>query len=128
VSKLTLVIRIIFGLTFFVFGLNGFLNFLPQQPFPEGVAGEYIKILLNTGYFFPLLKLVEVVCGLAILAGFFVPLALVIIAPVVIHINFFHIFLTPPIGLGLILLAMNVYLGWAYRKSFTEVLKMKTAL
>jgi hypothetical protein len=95
---------------------------------PEGAAGELINALLQTSYFFPLLKLVEVLCGLAILTGFFVPLALVIIAPVVIHINLFHIFLTPPIGLGLILLAMNIYLGWAYRKSFSEVLKMKTAL
>jgi putative oxidoreductase len=128
VNKLTLVIRVLFGLIFFVFGLNGFLNFLPQQPMPEGAAGELINALLQTSYFFPLLKLVEVLCGLAILTGFFVPLALVIIAPVVIHINLFHIFLTPPIGLGLILLAMNIYLGWAYRKSFSEVLKMKTAL
>ncbi len=127
-NKLTLVIRVLFGLIFFVFGLNGFLNFLPQQPMPEGAAGELINALLQTSYFFPLLKLVEVLCGLAILTGFFVPLALVIIAPVVIHINLFHIFLTPPIGLGLILLAMNIYLGWAYRKSFSEVLKMKTAL
>ncbi len=127
-SKLTLVIRVLFGLVFFVFGLNGFLNFLPPQPFPQGVAGEMIDVLLKTTYFFPLLKIVELLCGLAILTGYFVPLALVIIAPVVIHINLFHIFLTPPIGLGLILLAMNVYLGWAYRKSYAELLKMKTAL
>lgn len=127
-AMLTRIIRILFGLIFFVFGLNGFLDFLPKTPPPQGVAGEYIATLIKTGYFWPLLKACETVCGLAILIDFFVPLALVVIAPVVVHIFLFHIFLSPPLGLGLFLLVSNLYLGWAYRHSFSGVLKPRTSV
>lgn len=124
-DKLTLAVRLLFGLIFFVFGLNGFFDFLPKTPPPEGVAGEYISALIKTGYFWPLLKGCEVLCGFAILTGHFVPLALIIISPVVLHIFLFKIFLSPPLGLAIYLLISNAYLGWAYRSSFAELLKTK---
>lgn len=127
-NYLTHGVRIIFGLVFFIFGLNGFFDFLPKTPPPQGIAGEYIAALIKTGYFWPLLKGCEVTCGLAILSGLFVPLALVVIAPIVLHIFLFHIFLSPPLGLGLFLFVSNLYLGWAYRNSFAGLLKTKTTL
>ena len=65
--------RILLGLTFFVFGLNGFLNFLPQQSnIPEG-ALAFAGALLKTGYMFPLLKSTEVIAGALLLSNRFVP-------------------------------------------------------
>ena len=69
----------------------------------------------RTGYFWPVLKGCEVACGLCLLSGYFVPLALVVVAPVVVHIFLFHVFLSPPLGLGLFLLVAEAYLGWEYR-------------
>lgn len=122
-DKLTLVVRVLFGLIFFVFGLNYFFNFFPKTPPLQGPAEEYISVLMKSPYFFPLLKVCEVVCGLAILSGYFVPLALVIITPVVVQIFLFHIFLAPPVGLGVFLFVSNAYLGWAYRDYFAGLFK-----
>ena len=119
------VVRIVFGLIFFVFGSNYFFEFLPPQPEPLGIAGEYISALIKTGYFFPVLKVCEISCGLALLMGFFLPLALIVIATIVVQITLFHAFLSPPLALGLTLLLMNIFLGWAYRKSDAEILKAR---
>lgn len=124
-TQATKVVRILFGLIFVVFGINYFFEFLPPQPAPQGIAGEYISALLKTGYFFPVLKVCEISCGIALATGFFVPLALIVIAPIVVQIFLFHIFLAPPISLGVTLLLMGLFLGWAYRKSYAEILKMK---
>ncbi len=94
-QKVYLVARLLLGLNFFVFGLNGFFNFMPAPPpMPEG-AQAYLGGLMAAGYFFPVLKFTEVVCGLALLSGFFAPLALIILAPITIQIFLFHFFLTP---------------------------------
>jgi hypothetical protein len=113
--------RLGMGLVFAVFGLNGFLHFLPQPPL-EGPAGAFAGALAATGYMFPLIKATEVAAGLMLLSNRFVPLALAIIAPVVVNIFAFHTFLTPPNPLAIVLLAANVYLGWAYRDAFRPML------
>ncbi|MEM9072566.1 MAG: DoxX family protein [Myxococcota bacterium] len=124
-SKLPIAARLLLGLIFFVFGLNGFLNFLPQPPVPEA-AGSFLGALAASGYFFPVLKATEVAVGAALLSNRFVPLSLVVIAPVSIHILLFHAVLAPSnmvVAVGVIVL--NAYLGYAYRESFRGVLKAK---
>lgn len=86
--------RYLLGLVYFVFGLNGFLQFIPVPPLPEGAA-NLMGAFASTGYFFPLLKGTEVIGGLLLLSGRFVPLALVVLAPITVQIFFFHAFLTP---------------------------------
>src|SRR5438132_7666163 len=86
--------RILLGLVFFVFGLNGFLHFIPQPPM-EGPPAQFIGAMLATGYLFPLLKTTEVLGGLLLLSGRLVPLALTVLAPVVVNIVAFHLFLAP---------------------------------
>jgi putative oxidoreductase len=93
-NKITLSTRTLLGLIFFVFGLNGFLNFIPMPPHPEA-ANNFLGALAATGYFFPVLKATEVITGFLLLTGFFAPLALVILAPIVLQIFLFHFFLTP---------------------------------
>lgn len=121
-GKMTLVARILFGLAFTVFGINGFLNFLPP-PEPSAEGGAFLGALMATGYFFPFLKIVETVCGVLILIGRWVPLALTVIASVVINILFYHLFLDPAgLPLPLVLMVLGVYLAWAHKGRFASVL------
>lgn len=122
--NLTLIARIVLGLIFTVFGLNGFLNFLPTPELPGG-AGEFIGALLGSGYFFPFLKLTETVCGLLLLTNRMVPLALTILAPVVLNIILFHIFLASApeaIAVPILAVVLLVYLAYSYRSYFAGVL------
>jgi uncharacterized membrane protein YphA (DoxX/SURF4 family) len=119
-SRLPTVARVILGLVFVVFGLNGFLHFLPQPPPPTRALG-FVGGLASTGYFFPLLKATEVVAGALLLAGF-VPIALTLLAPIVVNIVAFHTFLAPgnwPV-VGLVL-ASEIYLAVVHRAAFAPL-------
>ena len=93
-AKIDMLAQALLGLVFFVFGLNGFFQFLPMPEMGEA-AGAYFGGLAATGYFLPVLKIVETVCGLLLLLRLFSPLALVLLAPVVVQILLFHAFLDP---------------------------------
>jgi uncharacterized membrane protein YphA (DoxX/SURF4 family) len=71
--------RLLLGGIFFVFGLNGFLGFLPQPPLSDA-GGAFLGALAATGYMFPLIKGTEVVAGLLLLGNRFVPLAITLLA------------------------------------------------
>ncbi|RMG46396.1 MAG: DoxX family protein [Acidobacteria bacterium] len=116
--------RVLLGLIFFVFGLNGFLHFLPM-PELAGPARSMMEALAGTGYFFPVLKLVETISGAALLADLFVPLALVLLAPVVVQIALFHLFLDPAgLPLAAVIVVLEAYLGFGvYRERFAGVLR-----
>lgn len=124
-NKLTLAARLLLGLLFLVFGLNGFLQFLPT-PDVNAQAGAFLGALAQTGYTFPIIKGIEVVAGVALLAGFFVPLALILLAPIVVNIALFHIVLAEngyPMVIGI--LGLMFFLAWSYRASFAGVLRAK---
>jgi uncharacterized membrane protein YphA (DoxX/SURF4 family) len=110
---LPLAARIVLGLIFFVFGLNGFLNFLPMPTtMPEGAAA-FAGALAKTGYMFPLIKGTEVLAGALLLAGVAVPFALLILAPIVLNIVLFHVFLAPG-GTGMLVVITGLLLYLAY--------------
>lgn len=118
--------RTLLGLIFFVFGLNGFLHFLPQPPLP-GDAGTFLGGLAGSGYFFPLLKGTEVLAGALLLSNRFVPLALTLLAPVVVNIAAFHLRFTPnQVGLSAVVTALEVFTAWTYRAAFKSVLATRT--
>jgi hypothetical protein len=117
--------RVVLGLAFLVFGLNGFLQFLPQVSPPERAA-KFAVALVETGYMFPLIKGVEVLVGALLLSNRFVPLALALIAPNVVNILLFHIFLAPSeIALAVIVLGLELYLAWAYRDAYAPMLRAR---
>src|ERR1041384_1295457 len=88
--------RFLLGLVFFVSGLDGFLHFLPQPSEPPSEAAmSFAVALMKSGYMFPLIKGVELVVGALLLANRLVPLALVLLAPVLVNIVAFHAFLAP---------------------------------
>ena len=119
--------RLLLGAAFTVFGLNGFLHFLPM-PAPSGLAAVYMGGLASTGYMFPLIKGTEVVTGLLLLGNRFVPLALTILAPVVVNIVLFHAFLAPAgLALPLVLTALGIYLAYTERAAFAPVLQARSS-
>ena len=114
----TIIIRVISGLAFLIFGLNGFLGFLPQPP-ASAEAGAFLGALGATGYMFPLIKGIEVLVGLALLSGVLVPLALTIVAPILVNIVALHLVLDPAgLTLGLVLSALVAFLAWRYRDAY----------
>ena len=120
------VARTLLGLMFFVFGLNGFLHFIPQNGTPPEGAAAFVGALLKAGYMLPLIKAVEVLAGLALLTNRFVPLALALLAPIIVNIVAFHAFLAPAgIGLTVVILAIEVYLAWSYRDVFRPMLSAR---
>jgi uncharacterized membrane protein YphA (DoxX/SURF4 family) len=119
-GKLPIVARVLLGAVFLVFGLNGFLHFLPQPPAPPR-AMAFAGALVASGYFFPLLKATEVVAGALLLLGF-VPIALTLLAPIVVNIVAFHAFLAPGnyAVVGLVL-AAEIYLAVVHRAAFAPL-------
>ena len=121
------IVRILLGLMFLVFGLNGFLNFMPapKEPMPEEIM-SVVMALMKAGY----MKVVsgtEVLVAVLLLVNRFVPLALALLAPIVVGIITFHIFLAPAtIVPGVVVLVMELYLAWAYRSSFRPMLAART--
>jgi uncharacterized membrane protein YphA (DoxX/SURF4 family) len=114
--------RVLLGFTFTLSGLNGFLQFLPA-PAPPPEAASFLGALAATGYMFPLIKGTEVAAGLLLLSGRFVPLALALLAPVLVNIVAFHAVLAPGLGLPLTLLALELFLAWAHRGAFRSMLR-----
>jgi uncharacterized membrane protein YphA (DoxX/SURF4 family) len=113
--------RLLLGLIFVVFGLNGFLHFIPPPPSPPG-AIAFGTALMQSGYLFPLLKTVEIAAGLLLLAGVLVPLSLTVLAPIVVNIVAFHLFLAPggmPIAVAV--LALELHLAWVHRAAFAPL-------
>ncbi len=120
-----LISRVLLGLIFFVFGLNGFLNFIPQPPLPERMQ-TFMNGMMVTSYFFPLLKGTETICGLLLLGNLFVPLSLVILASITINIFMVHAFMAPEgMPVAIVVLALHVFLMWAHRSAYQPLLQAK---
>ena len=117
--------RLIYGLLWLVFGLNFFFNFLPQpaDAMPEA-AMKFLGGLMAAPYFMPLVKVTEIAVGIMLLANIAVPLALVVISPIVLHILLFHTILAPSgAAIALVMTAFNVFLGIAYWNQFKPLFK-----
>jgi uncharacterized membrane protein YphA (DoxX/SURF4 family) len=124
---LTVIARILFGLVFLVAGLNGFLNFIPQPktPLPPG-AFAFATAMKDSHYFIQLLAGTQLLVGVLLLINLFVPLALVIIAPVIVNIVAFHVFLAPQgLGVALVVVVLELFLVWSCRKSYRPLFVMK---
>ena len=89
----TIIGRYVAGVIFLVFGLNGFLNFIPLPP-PGGIAGQFMGALFVSHYL-TLIFALQVIGGVLLLANRYVPLALAILAPVIVNILSFHALMAP---------------------------------
>jgi len=106
--------RWILGLIFLVFGLNGFLHFIPMMPMNEGMTA-YLMGLMGTGYFFPVLKIVEICAGLMLLTNFWAVFGLLLLCPVVVHIFLAHMLLDMGgLPMALVISLLTLFLGWSH--------------
>jgi uncharacterized membrane protein YphA (DoxX/SURF4 family) len=121
-----LIARILLGAIFLVFGLNGFFHFIPAPPLP-GLAGEFTHALLASGYVY-LVSGVQVIAGFLLLANQFVPLALVLLGPVIVNIIVFHLSMQPS-GLppGLVVMVLWLILAYRCRALFLPFLRNRSA-
>jgi putative oxidoreductase len=91
--------RYLAGIIFLVFGLNGFLHFIPLPP-PSGVAGQFMGALYASHYLWVIFAF-QVVAAILLLANRYVPLAVAVLAPVIVNILVFHALMAPsglPLG------------------------------
>lgn len=120
-------VRILLGGLFFVVGLNGFLNFLPQPTTPMGPgATAFLGALINTGYMLTLISGTQLIVGALLLANRFVPLALTLLAPFIVNSIAFHFFLEPTgRPMAVVILVLELYLAWVYRAAFRPMLRAR---
>jgi len=126
-SKATIAARVLLGAVFFGFGLNGLLHLFPLPP-AQGAAAVFIGGLIAGGYFFPLLFVTYLLTGAALLKGRFVPLALTVLAPVIVNIAVMHLFVPSSgaeICLAALVTVLEIFLGWSYRTAFRPMLRAR---
>ena len=124
-SKATIAARLLLGLVFFGFGLNGLLQLFPLPP-AQGAAAVFIDGLVASRYFFPLLFVTYLFTGAALLTGRFVPLALTILAPIIVNIAVMHFFVPSSgaeICLAVLVTVLEIFLAWSWRDAFRPLLR-----
>ena len=124
-QKIILGARVLLGLIFFIVGVIGLLN-LAQIPTRTAQAYNFLLAMEAAGYLAKVVHGMEFICGFALMLGFFVPLALVLLAPILANIVFFTLFLDP-VGLpiSVAVLVLDLFLAWCYRQAFVSLFQMK---
>jgi len=123
----THIARVILGLAFLLFGLNGFLNFIPAPPdIPQDIIT--VSTALTKAGYMNVVSAVEILVAVLLLINRFVPLALTLLAPILVGILTFHIALQPKtIGPGVVVTLLELFLAYSYRKVFCPMLAAKVA-
>ena len=103
----SLIARLLLGLIFLAFGLNGFLHFIPMPP-PTGVAAQFFGAIFASG-FWVVIFLLQIILAVPLLVNRYVPLALTLLGPVIVNILFFHLFMAPA-GLPLAMLVATLWI------------------
>lgn len=118
---INLVVRLLLGLIFVVFGLNGFLNFINMGPLPTGLAGQFIGALIQSHYFWVVAAL-QVGGGALLLVNRYVPLGLVLLGPVIVNILLYHLFLLPAgMAMAVFVAALWFVVFNAHRQNFAGI-------
>ena len=116
-----LIARLLLGLIFFVLGLNGFLSFLSMGPMPTGLAGQFIGALFQSHYLWAVAGL-QVAGGLLLLVNRFVPLALVLLGPVIVNILLYHLLLNlTGIGMAILVTILWFIVFYGHRQYFSGI-------
>lgn len=122
-----IIVRTLMGLLFLVASIVVLFNLVPK-PELTGTVKTFNDGLDAAGYFFPMLTITELLCGLAFVTGFYVPLATVVIAPIIVNIFMFHAFIDHsglPVAIFLVL--ANIFIAYYYRDSYKGLLRAHPA-
>ena len=116
-----LIARILLGLIFVVFGLNGFLHFIPMGPMPSGLAGQFIGALFQSHYVL-VVSALQVAGGVLLLVNRYVPLGLVLLGPVIVNILLFHLLMDPKgLPLAIVVVILWGVVALRHRQSFSGI-------
>src|SRR4051812_23545979 len=119
----TIIARSLLGLIFVVFGSNMFLHFIPMPPPPEGPAREFMTALFVSHYLY-MVGALQLVGGLMLLSGRWIPLGLTLLGPVIVNILCFHVLMAPAgLPMALVVSFLALFLLWRYRESFMGLVK-----
>jgi uncharacterized membrane protein YphA (DoxX/SURF4 family) len=120
---LTAIARVLLGLGFVVFGSNAFLHFIPMPPIPQTLAGDYTRVFFASGYVY-VVGALQVIGGLLLLLGRFVPLGLTILGAILVNILIFHTLMAPEgFPPALVFTVLELFLVWRYREAFLPLLR-----
>jgi len=121
---LTLIVRILLGLMFVVFGLNGFFEFIPRpKELPPAHALEFVGALHATGYLKVVMAL-QLIGGALVLSGRFLPLGLLLLGPVIVNILLFHVFMEPKgLAMAIVVSALSLFLLGRHWSAFASVFR-----
>src|SRR6266850_7042412 len=119
---LIVIVRVLLGLEFVVFGSNAFFHFMGPIPEMQGQAGAFVTALMSSGYMY-VIAVVQILGGLCLLLGArFVPLGLTLLGPVIVNIVLFHVFLQPQgMAIAVVISALALFLLWIYRFKFPAI-------
>ena len=120
----SVIARYLLGLMFTVFGLNGFLKFIHHPPPSNPLAIQFF-VAISASHFAAFFFAIQLLGGLLLLSGFFVPLALTLLAAELFNILAFHLTLSPGIAPGLVACVLWVLIFLQYRESFNGILRAK---
>ena len=125
----TLISRILLGFFYLVFGLDYFFHFIPYEPNHTGRVAAFKAGLIGIGYFYPMLKSIQVVAGLSLLINRYAPFSAVVVFPISLNVFLYHTILVPSGWLmGVLLIVPNVILGFGYRKYYNGMFVRKPEL
>ena len=111
--------RIILGFIYLVFGLDYFFHFIPYEPNHTGKVAAFKAALMSVGYFYPMIKSIQIVGGLSLLLNRYAPFFAVVLFPISVNVFLYHTILVPSGWLmGLLLIVPNLFLGYAYRNYY----------
>ncbi len=118
------ILRLLFGAAWLFFGLNGFFQWMPppKDPLPAPAAALF-QGLVGSGYMMHFISGTQVFAGVLLVSGLFVPLALTVLAPMLLNIVAFHVYANRDgLHIALAFTAIELVLVFLYRKAFTGVL------
>jgi putative oxidoreductase len=119
-KKLTTIFRVLLGFIYLVFGLDYFLHFIPYEPNHTGRVAAFKAGLKGVGYFYPMIKSIQIVGGISLLINQYAPFFAVVLFPISINVFLYHTILVPSGWLmGVLLIVPNLFLGYAYRKYYS---------
>jgi len=125
----TLISRILLGFIYLVFGLDYFFHFIPYEPHHTGRVAAFKAGLIGIGYFYPMLKSIQVVAGISLLINRYAPFSAVVVFPISVNVFLYHTILVPSGWLmGVMLIVPNLFLGYAYRKYYNGMFVRKPVL
>jgi len=120
---LTIIARVLLGLGFVVFGSNAFLHFIPMPPIPQTLAGDFTRVFISSGWA-SVIGALQLIGGLLLLIGRFVPLALTILGAIIFNILVLHALMAPEgFAPALVFTALELFLLWRYREAVIPLLK-----